>query len=762
MISQKSVLLSPYAPQIKETLRELQDQTISYVLPALYGLGILVILGSGQLRDQYEAAMLGLGLLCVVGAAWWVRARSYLVAAIILISGCFGAIGLIVFWLRSAQAVGLLALPIGLTLLLINKRTGVMVAALCSALLLSIPRTMLAIEPALLFVTLAQIWGMVGLVWLTSHSLVTAMVWFRTSFERSQTLLEQARDHRLEMSEMVQDLAAANVQLSRLHRLAHALQEVAEDARRAKEDFVANVSHELRTPLNMIIGFTELVLKAPQTYGEPIPPALMADLNVVLRNGHHLSALIDDVLDLSQLEARQMALAKEWASLDEMIRAAADAVHPLYASKQLYLRTTIAGELPLVHCDPVRIRQVILNLLSNAGRFTEHGGVCVRAWREGNAVVVSVTDSGPGIASVDLERIFQPFQQADSSIRKRHGGSGLGLSISKGFVELHDGKMWVASEPGVGTTFYFRLPIGYPTSGTDHPLRWSIPHMNYEERSRPFRAPLSEIRPRLVVWESGQSLQRLLARHLGAIDLVPAGSLADALRELEQTPSQLLLVNGSNVGDCLQEIETLQVPYGTPAIVCSLPGAHEYALSLGVYDYLLKPLSREQLLSALAPFPGNKVLLVDDDPDVLRLFRRMLASAERPFQVLRARNGAQALQLMAQARPDVVLLDLLMPDMDGFQLLAQKNLDPVLRAIPVIVVSSLDPTGHPIVCKSLAVTRGDGISTHQLLACIEGLLQLLSPQRTGLGIQRSKEFIPANGLAQEAAGAEGAGELLLR
>ena len=307
-------------------------------------------------------------------------------------------------------------------------------------------------------------------------------------------------DHRLEMSEMLDDLTEANLQLSRLHRLAHAMQEMAEDARRVKEEFVANVSHELRTPLNMIIGFTELVLKAPQTYGQPVPQALLADLNVVLRNSQHLSALIDDVLDLSQLEAKQMALAKEWVRLDEMLQTAAAAVRPLYALKQLALRMAVAEDLPLVYCDPIRIRQVILNLLSNAGRFTDQGGICVCARREGGAVIVSVSDTGPGIASADLPRIFQPFQQADSSIRKRHSGSGLGLSISKGFVELHDGKMWVESTLGVGTTFYFRLPVGCPASGTDHPLRWSIPHMNYEERARPFRAPLAEIRP-LVVWE---------------------------------------------------------------------------------------------------------------------------------------------------------------------------------------------------------------------------------------------------------------------
>ena len=256
-------------------------------------------------------------------------------------------------------------------------------------------------------------------------------------------------------------------------------------------------------------------------------------------------------------------------------------------------------------------------------------------------------------------------------------------------------------------------------------------------------------------------MQRLLVRYLDGVELVPVDSLADAIHELEQTPSQLLLVNDTNMGDRLQQIERLQLPYSTPAILCSMPSADEYASSLGVADYLLKPVSREQLLGALAPFPGNKVLLVDDDPDVLRLFRRMLVSTERKFQVLRAKNGPQALQLMAQAQPDVVLLDLIMPNMDGFQLLAQKNLDPAVRKIPVVVVSSLDPAGHPIVSQSLAVTRSDGISTHQLLACIEGLLQLLSPQRTGLGIQRGEEFFTANRLAQKSAGAEGVGEPFL-
>ena len=188
-----SMPLPPYAPQIKETLRELQDQTISYVLAALYGLGILSMLGSTQLSSQFQGAMLGLLLLAVVGAAWLLRIHSYMAAAVTLIVGCFAAVALVLHLRQDGQAVGLLALPVGLTLLLINKRTGIAVAVLCSVFLFLVARTTPGLESSLLVIALVQIWGMVGLLWLTSHSLVTTMVWFRTSYERSQTLLEQAR-----------------------------------------------------------------------------------------------------------------------------------------------------------------------------------------------------------------------------------------------------------------------------------------------------------------------------------------------------------------------------------------------------------------------------------------------------------------------------------------------------------------------------------------------------------------------------------------
>ena len=172
----------------------------------------------------------------------------------------------------------------------------------------------------------------------------------------------------------LEDLASANVQLARLNQLAQGMRHAAEDARRAKEEFVANVSHELRTPPNMIVGFSEMMLQAPQTYGKKIPSALLADLAVIQRNSQHLSSLIDDVLDLSQIEVGKMALTKERVAFQEVVQAAVTAVRPLFDSKGLHLKTEVPGDLPLVFCDRTRIREVVLNLLSNAGRFTEHGG----------------------------------------------------------------------------------------------------------------------------------------------------------------------------------------------------------------------------------------------------------------------------------------------------------------------------------------------------------------------------------------------------
>jgi len=717
----------PKQPELAATLRELQQETTVLLLPTLYLIGIVLVASATQFRDPLYGALLGLALYVLAIGAWGLRKLNHLAAAWMLVIGLMLIDLAFVAWVETDAAICLLALPAGLAVLITSPAGGILTATACTLLLLFTPPELVAADPGLRAVAVFEVWSTVGLIWLTLRPLTTALQWSWSSYERSRRLLERARDYQVELKQTLADLADANLQLTRLNRLAQALGQAAEDARRAKEQFVASVSHELRTPLNMILGFGEMILKSPGTYGHGIPPALLADLAVIVHNSQHLSSLVDDVLDLSQIEAGQMALTRERVTLHEIIEAATIAVRPLFASKRLYLETDVPEE-STVFCDRTRIREVVINLLSNAGRFAEQGGVRLRAWREGNDFVISVADTGPGISPDDQDKLFQPFRQLDGSLRRRYGGTGLGLCISKSFVELHGGKMWVESAKGSGATFFFRLPIDPPAPLDSGVSRWFSPYRYYEERVRRSLAPVSVVRPRFVVLEHGNTLQRLLSRYLDGVQIVPATSFDEAIQELSRVPAQALLANSLSASETFLGLKrSMALPYGTPAIICSLPGLAGAASALGIFDYLVKPVSRDTLLATLdrLPLPRKTVLIVDDEPEAVQLFWRMLASADRGYRVLTASDGRQAMHTLCEEHPDVVLLDLVMPGMDGFRLLEERNQDPALRDIPVVVLSARDPAGQPIVSDSLTITRGGGLSVPQLLACIEAVSRIL-------------------------------------
>ena len=572
-------------------------------------------------------------------------------------------------------------------------------------------------------------WAMVGVMYMASERTHMLAEWAWRYYRRGQAVSSEARDRQVGMHEALNDLEHANLQLARLNRLTQGLRLVAEEANRTKRQFVANVSHELRTPLNMIIGYSQMLLEGRPAYSDHIPAALLADLEVILRNARHLSSLIDDVLDLSQIEADRMALVKERVDLHEIIEDAVVAVRPLYKSKGLYLETEVSDTLPLPICDPTRIREVILNLLSNAGRFTESGGVHVRAWQEGTEILASVSDTGPGIADEDRDRVFRSFEQLDSSLARRHGGSGLGLSISKALIELHGGKMWFESEKGLGTTFFFRLHIIPPDTVGDGASRWLSPSWEYQERTRRPRVSPAPAKSRLVVLEIGDSLRRMITRYLDGADVVGATCLEEAIEELKREPSVALVINDSSVGRGLDRLATVHdLPHHVPAIVCSLPTINESAADLGTSRYLVKPISRDVLLATLdgLHLEGKTVLVVDDEPDAVQLFWRMLVSSGRGYHVLLASDGREALSIIRKQHPDVVLLDLIMPNMDGFQLLTLMRGDAELRSVPVVIISARDPLGQPIVTNTVAIVQKDGISLPRLLTLTEAVIGSLA------------------------------------
>ncbi len=734
-------LSSSAAPDLASTVRDVLGSSsralivvTSSVSAALYLVGAITGWSMAALGNTVLVA-----LVTIVSAAMalYILPRRLLAAQLLWLAGVGSAIMLAIYLFRQSEIAYFLALLPLMAVVMMGWGAGVLAEALLTACVWWLAHAILkgAMSPPHYIGIVASGAVVALLAWSAMRPLLTITEFALSAYERGQQTVEAMRQQRLELKQAQEDLSLANRELARISDRLEAMYQVAEEARQAKEQFVANVSHEFRTPLNMIIGFSELITQLPEVYSDQLPPMLLADIAAIQRNSQHLAKLVDDVLDLSQIEAGRMALHKERAALEEIIDAAVVAVRALYESKGLYLRIELEPNLPPLLCDTTRIRQVLLNLLGNAGRFTEKGGVCIRARREPGNIVVSVADTGTGIAAADQQRVFEPFQQADNSLRRQYGGSGLGLSISKRFVEMHGGKMWLESEVGVGTTFCFSLPLetSLPVglAQADDARRWFSPYNDYEYRiqTRRSKAPPLTVEPRLAVLEKGEALQRLLNRYLQGVEVMALQTPEQAREDLHHAPAQALIVNASpeEGGDTWGRLGDL--PYDTPLIRCWVPAQDEAARQLGVVRYLIKPVTRDTLLSALDEMGKDvrRILLVDDQQEVLRLFSRMLASAGRGYHVLRATSGPRALDLMQEARPDVVLLDLIMPGMDGFQVLQEKGRDPALREIPVIIISSRDPGGEPIVSNTLSVTRARGLSAQDLLNCIQAISEALSP-----------------------------------
>ena len=729
----------------QELLQEISRSTtqIATIILGLVFLGALYLMGAAQparYLNPVMLVMLALGITIALTLRLLDR-RQRLAQAIWLV-GLLVSITLAVGLLRQGEIALLYALLPLLAAISIGWPAALLADAVVIGLVLLLGRFP-EVFPLTGLDQLIVVGGgtLVGLFSSLGVSALLAVV--QRSYSESQAAraqMEETRTQRMELIQTQQDLLLANHELARLSERLKGMTQVAEEARRVKEEFVANVSHELRTPLNMIIGFSELIAKAPHVYGG-LPPTLLADIAAIQRNSQHLSELVNDVLDLSQVEAGRMSLIKDWTTLQELVEVAISATKVLFDNKGLYLEADLPEAPVQVFCDRTRIREVLLNLLSNAGRFTEQGGVRVKAQAQAGSLVISVSDTGPGISPENQSRLFEPFQQLDNSIR-RQGGSGLGLSISKRFVEMHDGKMWLESQMGQGTTFYFTLPLMQPVEplpAASGSRRWITPYHQYEMEFRRSKAPAPVVLPRFVLLDQGSSLKRMFSRYLEDVEILCVEDLESAIETLGRSPCQGLIVNGATTGLSAEAIhQTGRIPFVTPVMTCWIAGDDGPAKKLGVVDYLLKPVQRDRLLSAIDRIgqPVRTILLVDDEPEVLQLFARILNSAGLGYMVLRARDGKQALETLRARKPDLMLIDMVMPDMDGFQVLKEKNLDPEIREIPVMVVSSKDPSGAPIVSEALNVARKGGLSTRELLACVQAVSEILAPEAPAAGRAR--------------------------
>ncbi|MEN6480197.1 MAG: hybrid sensor histidine kinase/response regulator [Anaerolineales bacterium] len=600
--------------------------------------------------------------------------------------------------------------------------TGILVAAIYAGLGLAS-----VLDWRLAAPTIVLDLGLVATLAALLQPVYTLAYWSYERYDRAQVLLDEARNRQAELKQTIDALAHANRELALAHDRIVALRQVAEDARRTKSTFVSNVSHEFRAPLNIIIGLAEILLDAEQVYGQPLPPEAREDIAILYRNCQHLHDLVNDVLDLSQIESGQLALRREWVDLSDILASAAEIVRPLASTKGLSLELQVSPGL-YAYCDPRRIRQVILNLVSNAARFTEHGGIVIDAHQEGDEILVSVQDTGPGIALDDVERIFEPFQQSATAGAVLGKGSGLGLAISREFVRMHDGQIWVETKPGEGSTFAFRLPV-QPGAGPIVPAERWITSAWYDH-VRTTQVPTETLGDRVIVCDTTGRLAGVIERYAGDMEPVLVPSRQQVASACQDLTARAVLLCANGAEELLGDMQTLggTLP-GTPIVGIVLPATPPQEDLGGALAYNTKPVSIDSLVKVFANHPTapHRVRVVDDEADSRHVLSALLQHLDPACEIREAFSGEQALSVLATWRPDLILLDVVMPRMDGWQTLATLQGDRQLSAIPAIMISAQDRYLQPLTGTVLLASIQGGMNLGKLLAAFRALNEILLP-----------------------------------
>ena len=489
-----------------------------------------------------------------------------------------------------------------------------------------------------------------------------------------------------------------------------------------KSEFLAGMSHELRTPLNAVIGFSEVLLA--KMFGE-VNPKQEEYLQDILSSGRHLLALINDILDLAKIESGRMELELTTFDLPTLLRDTLTMMRERATRKGI--ETILEIDSQLGHCtaDERKVKQTLLNLLSNALKFTPEGGsIFLKAIPNSGVVEISVTDTGIGIAPDHQEKVFDEFYQAGGNYIGKREGSGLGLALTKKFIELHGGKILVTSEVGRGSTFTFSLPIRESIE--------KVSVLSIEASS------VQQDRSLVLVVEDDPSASKLLSLYLAeagfAVEFANSGEVGlEKARRLRPGVIMLdILMQGLDGWEFLSCLKNDRTIAGIPVVIVSILDERGKGFSLGAADYLVKPVDRDDVISAVHRVarashaqPDRTILIIDDDPMVLELMQAVLEP--EGFIVLQAGSGREGMALAQEQRPHLIVLDLLMPDVDGFQVLDELKSDPLTASIPIMVLTckTLTSSERAVLTGRISdLVQKGGFSRADFLVHIRSLLEL--------------------------------------
>jgi len=593
----------------------------------------------------------------------------------------------------------------------------------------SIDRDLNYSQPARAFLQIVTPWyadawimvpGGTGMAGLLGWAVVMRMLYANKRREAERLrgqMLEQEHQARLALEAKNKELVAAK--------------EAADAASVAKSQFLANMSHELRTPLNAIIGYSEMLQEEVADLGQD---SFQPDLEKIQGAGKHLLGLINDILDLSKIEAGKMTLYLEEFDVAQMAREVATTVQPLVARNGNRLEVTCPADIGRMRADLTKVRQTLFNLLSNSCKFTEKGVIRLEVSSQESAIKSAlrtlhfiVSDTGIGMTAEQMNRLFEAFAQADASTTRKYGGTGLGLAISRSFCRMMGGDLAVTSEPGKGSIFTVTLPAEVKEAGSAAGItaRRATP-------AAPAAGPIPHSTVLVIDDEAGARdlIERALSKEGFHVELAADGrSGLELARKLKPQAITLdVMMPGMDGWAVLTALKGDPATADIPVIMLTVVDDKQIGFALGAADYFTKPIDWGRLNAALQKYrkPANhqSVLIVEDDQQTREMLRRALA--REGWQVVEAENGRVALQRLDGLVPGVILLDLMMPEMDGFEFMQQLRQRPDCRLVPVVVITAKDLTeeDHRRLNGQVArILQKSKLSMKELVAEVQALTQ---------------------------------------